>query len=1004
MAFGQLNAQEQRNISGKIISAEDGIPLVGATLQVKGVASSGTITDLDGNFIISAKSGDVLMVSYVGFIKQEIAITNQASLTFKLIPQTTDIDEVVVVGYGSTKKSLLTGAISSIKNDDMDQVPVSRVDEALVGQVSGTTIQMTDATAGGTPTIRVRGIGSITADASPLIVYDGVVVSSDFLGSIDMNTVASIEVLKDAASAAIYGSRGGNGIIMITSKKGLKGKPVLAYNAYVGYKFTPKFNSIPTISEWEDYVKANNDGNLTDRFKYIDKLGTETNWTDVMFDGGFIQNHSLSVRGGTDKTSYQLSGAYLDDGGVLLTDRYTKSNLNLYLKSKINNFIEVGLRVNPSYAKKQVFPIGIHDAVRQSPWLPLYLDENTIQYVNSNYPDAQVGDYAKERMFDNYDLYGDGSDVDISTTSNVSPYAKVLERDYHKTYSKLFSNAYIKLHLAKGLDFKSNFGLSYRHNENYYWTGSKAHRNGIAATASEYNTYNTQHLVNENLITYSNTFGKHDINAVAGLAFEAWDSHSSEQEGDVYNFDYIRTLNAASIMATSNTYASQERMNSVLGRVNYSYAGKYLFSLSLRYDGSSKFGSNTRYGFFPAASVGWRITEENFMKNIDFISNLKARFSYGVTGTKDGISNYQHMSLLEPVTAVFNGSAVSGFNAVNIANPDLGWEQTVEYSPGLDFGFMKNKLFGSADFYQRQSLSLLLDKEIPSVTGFTTALVNIGKVKNTGYELELTGIILDKSALKWSLTGNFSHNVNELMDFAGSSGLISSVDAKRPAEYIALEGYPISAYYGYVYDKDIPLENLKNPFYPIGAKSQDVYVKDLNGDGIIDTDDRAIIGFPFPKYVWSVSNKLRFRGLDFSFMFQASYGAKVRNMDPQYLENQFSSNQDYITDVNDPNYFTDGDKVKQRFLTDLYVQDASYISLRNINLGYSLPTQISEKAHISKARFYVAANNLLYFMSKDYTSFNPEGVTYDDNPLQGGYQRGAAPIYKTISFGLNLEF
>jgi len=1002
--FG-MYGQSKMEITGKVTSSTEPGGLPGVNIVVKG-NSTGTITSLDGNYTINASSDDVLIFSFMGYVTQEVAVAGRSSISVELAVDAESIEEVVVVGYGTSKKSHLTGAISSVKNNGLDEIPVARMDEALIGRVSGVTIQTTDASAGAAPTMHVRGIGSISADASPLIVVDGVAVDGSYLGSIDMNQVESIEILKDAASAAIYGSRGGNGIIMISTKKGSKGKTTFSFNSFVGSKFTPKIDVIPSVAEWSDFVMANNGGVLTDKMLYINQLGTNTNWREVMFDGGIIQSYSLSARGGNDITRFSISGSYLNDQGVLLTDSYKKYNLNLNVDTKINKVVEIGLSINPSYTSKRDFPIGIHDALRQSPWLPLYHDENSIQYVDRKiWPNVQIGDYAWERHFDNYRLSDTYTDVDISTTSNSSPLAKVLEVEQNVFDFKLFSNAYIQLNLFKGFKFKSSLGFSYRQKQDEEWMGSLAHQNGISAMQSDYDTDRYMHLVNENLFTYDKSFGKHDINAVAGIAFETWNTYSSDQTGNGYQFDYIHTLNAASMMVQSSTQKFEESLQSVLGRVNYAYSNKYLLSLSLRYDGSSKFGPDKKYGFFPAASVGWRITEEEFMKGIQALSNLKARFSYGVTGTKDGIANYQHMALLSATSAVLNGSAVTGFNATNIANPNLGWEQSLELNPGIDIGLFENRLTMSFDYYERTSKDLLLEQPIPSVTGFTTALVNIGEVKNSGFEAELSSAILAKTELKWTISLNLSKNKNVLVDFAGASGLISSVDSKRPAEYIALEGYPISSFYGFVYEKDIPLNYLKNPYYPIGAKAQDCYVKDLNGDGIIDNDDRAILGSPYPKVVWAMNNQFNFKGIDLSFMVQGSHGAKVRNLDPQYYENHFASNMDYITSATDPNFFPDAKLVKEKIYTDLCVQDASYIALRSINLGYSLPKSLIQKIGISKARVYVAGQNLIFMMADDYTSFNPEGIRGDDgSPLRGGYQVGAAPINKTITFGVNLEF
>ena len=1005
LPFSATFGQSEIEITGNVSSANESEPLPGVNILVKGT-STGTITDFDGNFKINAAADAVLIFSYIGFVPQEVPVDGKTNISVQLEQDAENIDEVVVIGYGSEKKSHLTGAISKVTNEGLDEIPVARMDEALVGKVSGVNISMTDASVGGDPTIHVRGVGSITASASPLIVLDGVPVGNDFLGSIDMNTVESIEVLKDAASAAIYGSRGANGVIMITSKAGKKGKTTFSFNSYWGYKFTPNFNRLTSVSEWAQYVDENaavDNNEARDKVAFAQLIGTETDWEDLMFDGGMIQSYSLAARGGNEKTTFSISGSYLDDDGVLLTDHYKKINLNLNVRTKVNDVIEFGLSANPSYTKKRDFPIGVHDAIRQQPWLPLYHDANTIQYS-----DKEIGDYAWENDFNGYllDVDGDGvgdRTVSLGATSNTNAYAKVVERDFVRDTYKLFSNAYLKLNLMDGLSFRTSVSanVSYYYDED--WTGELAHRNGSAETNNDISTQMRLNLVNENIFTYNKSFGKHDLNAVAGVSFETGSWLETQQTGSVYKFDYIRTLNASTPEeSTTNKY--NDALLSVLGRVNYAYNSKYLLSISLRTDGSSKFGRDTRYGLFPAASVGWRITEEGFMQNVPVISNLKARFSYGVTGNND-IENYLNMSLLSPVTVIFNGAPATGFNPINIANPNLGWEQSVEINPGIDIGLFDNRLNITADYYERTSKDLLLNQPMLSITGFNEATINIGEVKNSGFELEVSANILNNSDLTWNATANYSHNKNELIDYAGADGTISYVDDKRPALYIAKEGYPISSYYGYVYEKDIPLQYLNNPYKLAGQTAQDVYVKDLNGDGIIDEDDQAILGSPYPKHIWSLTNTLTFKGFDLSFMFQGSHGAKIRNMDDEYIENQFNSGSDYITAAADPNFFPDADRVVLKTFTDLRTQDASYIALRNINLGYTLPKTLLSRVGFTKARVYAAASNLLFIMADDYTSFNPEGIRGDDgNPLRAGYQVGAAPIAKTITFGVNLEF
>ncbi|RMG88696.1 MAG: TonB-dependent receptor [Bacteroidetes bacterium] len=995
-----------KTITGVVTAAADGEPLIGVTITIKGT-TSGTVTDVDGSYSIEANEGDVLVFSYTGFQTQEIVVGTETTYNVALRPDVALLDEVVVIGYGRQKKSHVTGSVSKVKNDKLDQIPISRVDDALVGQVAGVNIQMNNPAAGEAPTIRVRGQGSISFDSNPLIVVDGIAVGTDadFLASLDMSDVESVEVLKDAASSAIYGSRGANGIIMITTKQGKEGPVRFSYDSYVGFKSVPKTDVLTTVDDWLAYTRANNNGELPDELKYVELIGQQTDWEEVMMDGGVIHSHALSARGGTKNTSFRASMSYLNDEGVLLTDNYQKLNFRLNLDTKVNKRVSFGIMMNPSHTEQRRFPIGIHDAIRQHPWLPLYLDENTIKFVNrlrenGRWADAQIGDYAMERMFDDFDLATQMpalSGVDISGTSNQSALAKVLERDRRKFQTKILANAYVNVNLTDDLFFKQTFGGDVRFTRNTRWAGVMASRNGAKDSESIRTTANQFHTVSESTLNFVKSMGSHDVSFVGGFAYEEWNREYSSLEAAGFDNDFIRTIPAANLVG-GETSKADEKLVSYLSRVTYAFDNKYLFSLSARWDGSSKFGPNNKFGFFPAVSAGWRVSEEKFLQSSDLFDDLKLRVSYGVSGSNAGIGEYDYIGLIAPVgTAIAGG--LNGFNATNISNLDLKWEKLVEFNPGLDVSIMDGRFSASFDYYNRESRDLLLNLPIPSVTGFSTALVNKGTVENKGFELELRSRNLSTPNFSWSTTALFTHNENTLVDFAGASGLISTVDSKRPAEWIALEGHPISSYYGYVVSHEIDLQYIKNPFYPINAQSQDIYVKDLNGDGVIDTDDRTILGDPYPDLVWSVSNNFRWKNFDFSFMFQGSHGAEIRNISSQYIKQEFSSKQDYTSD------FPDKDKVVQRIFTTDDIQDASYVALRNLNLGYTLPNDALDRIGIRDLRIYVGAQNLLYIMSDNYEGYNPEGVDQGlGNPLTWGYQRGPAPIYRTVSAGLNLAF
>ncbi len=988
------------------ISSSDGETVPMASVVVQGT-SKAVVSDALGKYSIDVSKDATLIFSGTGFISQVIPVANRPLIDVVLNPDNELLDEVVVVGYGTIRKSHLTGSVAKIENKILDQIPLGRVDDALSGQITGVTIQQTNPAAGEAPTIRVRGQGSISFDSDPLIVLDGIVVGNDgdFLSSLDMNDVASVEVLKDASSGAIYGSRGANGIIMITTKKGVEGPTKFSYNTYVGFKDVPSNDVLSTPSEWADFVRENNNGELTDRMKYIEKMGNYTNWEDVMFDGGMITSNAISARGGTKNTKFTASVSHLNDQGVLLTDNFEKLNFRINLTTKLRERIQFGVNLNPSHTEQRRFPIGVHDAIRQAPWTPLWLTEDNIGYVNryrenGRWSDVKVGDYAMERMFDDYDLENGMPDpnmsgTDISTTSNQGSLAKVLERDRRKYQTKVYANTFLKYQITDALSFKQTLGGDFRYTKNREWFGIEATRNGARDSRSNRSTDIRWHSVSESTLNFDKEWGDQTLNAVAGFAYEKWQTEQTILTSAGFSNDLIQTIPGANLTG-GEMVEFEESLLSYLSRVNYTLKDRYLLTASVRTDGSSKFGPDTKYGIFPAVSAGWMVSQEDFFPANSPINNLKVRASYGLTGNNNGIGAYDHLGLISPFGT---GFGQIGYNATNIENPNLGWEKLREINPGIDLSMWGSRFNLSLDLYQRKSEDLLLQVPVPSVTGFTTALVNRGEVENKGFELEMMTRNVNTRNFTWSTSYILTHNQNTLVDFAGAGDLISIVDGKRPAEWIARVGSPISSFYGYVVEDEIPLEYIKNPFYPINAQSQDIYVRDLNGDGVIDTDDRTILGSPYPDFVWSVTNNFKYKNFDIMVMMQGSHGAEVRNISSQYIKNEFSGNQDYTTE------FPDAHLVKQRIFTSDDIQDASFISLRNLNIGYNVPTSTLKQLGVQRLRMYASAQNLLYIMAEGYEGYNPEGIDQGrGNPLTYGYQRGPAPIYRTFSLGVNLDF
>ena len=1008
---GWPEAFAQTVVNGTV-SSQQGEAIPGATVLVVGT-NVGTTSDFDGNFSIAVEDGQSVEVSYLGYESQTIIYAGQDNLAIVLKESVDELDEIVITGYGTQKKSHLTGAISKVTNEKLDQIAVSRVDDALVGQVSGVNIAATEGEAGSAPTIRIRGTGSINASSDPAIVVDGLLVDNDFLTNLDMNDVASFEILKDAASAAIYGSRGANGVILITTKEGEEGKTRFTYNTYTGFKEAHQSDAYYFSLEEEAAEELANEGVLSNRTQRKLQIGVDRDWQDVIFDGGQITNHSLAVRGGNKKTRYSTALNYMHDEGVLLTDDFKKYNLKLKVDTKINDVVSTGFSLNPSFTDRRRFDGSTHDILRQTPWLPLYLDENTIQHVNrvrdnGKYAYAEVGDYAIQRMFDDWDMVNNvavTSGQDISNTSNTNPAAKVIERNRNDYKFKMYGSTYLRLKLDKGLHFKTSLYGDFQHTKQDRWQGVEAHRNGAANASYNVSNQVRKHFTFDNFLNFDRTINGHEINAIIGVSAERWDTEYEYQAGSGYTSDLLQTISAAdptTVVGESYNYA--QRLLSYVGRVNWAYQDKYLASVSYRRDGYSGFGPDSKFGDFPAVSVGWAVHEEEFLKSNPVVSNLKFRFSYGVSGNpffnvgNAVINNFAYLSLLEATTAVVDGGSATAFNPINIANTELQWERSIEINPGVDFGLFNNRINGSLEYYVRTSDQLLLNNPISSTTGFNRAIVNLGEVKNSGVEFELRTKNITSDSFTWNSTFIVSGNDNELINFGEANGQIQNVDSKRAAEWINQVGYPISSFYGWVVDEDIPLEYLKEPYHPIGAEAQDVYVRDLNGDGLIDDDDKTILGDPYADVVWSFANEFKIGDFDFSFMFQGSHGAQVRNMGDQYLFNHFNSGQDF-----NPSTTPNQSFIKQKIFTNDIIQDASYVALRNLNVGYTVPEAFLDTINISSARLYLAAQNILYLKADGYTGFNPESIN-NTSPTTWGYQRAGSPVFSTVSIGLNVEF
>ncbi|MEN8890447.1 MAG: SusC/RagA family TonB-linked outer membrane protein [Wenyingzhuangia sp.] len=1018
-----LFAQENYNLSGTVLSQSDNSPIPGVNVIIKG-SSIGSISDFDGNYQLSVKKGDVIVLSYLGFKTKEISISGQNNLTSVLQEDASALEEVVVVGYGTQKKSTITGAISKVTNEKLDQVAVSRVDEALIGQVSGVNIQTTNAEAGAAPKITIRGFGSISGETGPALVVDGIVVDSDFLSNLDMNDIESFEVLKDAASAAIYGSEGANGVIIISTKEGKVGKTKFSYKTYFGSKEAHQSDGYKkSVADWAAYEAGQSEeGVVSERTQYmqllVDALGVDRDWQDVFFNGGNVQSHSFSARGGSKDTKFSTSLRSLSDEGVVITDSYNLYSANVKVDSKLNDRLKVGITATPSYSKRRALPTSIHNPIRQSPWLPIYHTEESLQFVDrNNYSDVQAGDYFYENHLVELDLDGDGSDTRPRTSGDSNPYAQYVEREHFEYKTKIFGKTYLEYKIDDHFKFKTQLGVTLENRKRHRYDGVNYHANGASRSLLNLQNQSKTRLVNDNLLTYTNTIGNHDINVLLGLTFQERRYEESMVTGTGFTNDLVKTLNAATAVSTWSEFNETRRKIGYFARLNYAFKEKYLLNASVRRDGSSVFGVDSKWGTFPAVSLGWNAHKEEFLLESDVISVLKLRASYGLTGNENfsnlgnnTINRFPYISLLDSDTYAVNNVSSTAPNPSNLANTALQWEANKDLSVGIDYGFFNNTITGSVDWFQRESYNLLLNNPVGAVTGFYSGIVNIGQVANTGLELEIKSRNIANENFKWTTSVIATTLKNELVDFADSDGQILQDTYGRNTEWINASGNPISSFYGYVVDdtKPLPNEYWDTPYFPINGKSEQVIVKDLNGDGIISDSDKTVLGDPYPDLVWSMTNDFKIKNFDLSFMIQGSHGSQVRNVGDQYFYTHWQGGtidqgaelavQNEL--ISHPTFLQD------RVLTNDIVQGAGYLSLRNVNVGYSFPKGFVSKFGLESLRLYATGQNLIYYtMDENYHGFNPEhSDSNTDAVLTSGGQRAGTPQYRTMTLGLNIDF
>lgn len=1008
---------QDRVVTGQVRSSEDQSAAPGVSVIVKGT-TIGTSTDANGNFTLNVPpSATTLVFTFIGFKTREEEIGNRSTVDVSLDTEVKQLSEVVIVGYGTQIKQDLTGNIAKVSGKEIQNLPTPSFEQALQGRAAGVYINSQSGKLGQAITVRVRGNSSISASNQPLYVLDGVPLTttsqSNYGGAtnplIDLNPndIESIEVLKDASAGAIYGSRAANGVVLITTKKGKTGKTNVSFNYQTGVsestRRVPFLNSeqyAELLYEGAKYIDDDNGTPYDDDFsetvyvtdwmqyysydQWQDNPTKTYEWQDVVFQKGGYKQFDLQVNGGTENTKFFISGQYLDQEGIIIGNRLNRFTTRLNLDHKANEWLSVGLNMN--FARTMNFRLPDDNAfsnplqsVALMPMTPS-IDPNTGLPAGTPPGDVNIPMYYNPQITVNY--------------------AKYTAESFRN-----FSNTYATLKLAPGLIFQTEVGLDLlnQNEESYFQTQTV--RNQTRATrglGSNRGTFVMNYNTN-NYFNYTKKIGRSDVGATLGMQFQESTSKFNFVEGiDFPSNSYQKIASAATISGGSSSETNYSFLSYFL-RGNYKFADKYLFSASGRIDGSSRFGTNNRYGFFPAVSGGWIMSEEEFVKSIPKISFLKLRASYGIVGNSE-IGNFPQLGLF---TGGSSYAGIGGQTPNQIGNPDLKWEISKQMDIGIDFGLFNNRLTGEIDYYKRTSEDLLLNVNIPSTTGFNTVVRNLGSMENKGFELVLNSENL-VGELRWTTSFNISRNIGKVLDIQGQVIEGGSGGLNR-----AMEGENLGVFFTVEYAGVNP-ENGDAQFYT-NAKNPDGSIdRTIVGNADYNLAQRVVVGDPNPDFYGGITNTFSYKGIDFSFLFAGVFGndVSVYGMGQYSMANMiYEDNQTAdqmkrwrqpgdITDVPQARYYYgNGNQRSSRFIVD-----GSFVRLRNVNLGYNFPKSWIAPVKLQSARLYVSAQNLLTF-TRDYPLWDPEvnADSFDSN-ISKGNDFYTPPQPRTILVGVNIGF
>ncbi len=983
-----------KTIQGKVSSKEDNTAIPGVTVVVKGT-TTGTTTDVDGKYEIDIKSGnDILVFSAVGFLTQEITVGNASTIDISLSADQKSLDEVVVVGYGTQKKSQLTGAISSVGSREISELPVTNARQALQGRAAGVDVNQGGSKPGAAPQIRIRGRRSFNASNDPLFVVDGIPLAGG-IDDINPNDIASMEVLKDASSTAIYGSRGANGVVIVTTKRGTPGKTTVSIDSYGGVNQRLGRIDVMNGPEFAEYKRESRRtggnypaGPATEAadskiFEPVElesiKLGRSTDYPEGMLRSGAIQSHQIGVSGGTERSQFNVSANYFRDKGVVKNQDFNRYTFRINFDHNINSKIKIGTSTLGVYSLRNgenFNPLG--GALSENPLGKPYTDEGLLIFLPTQ----------------------DG--LRTNPFAEIVPGAIVDER---KKY-RIFNSIYTEIQILSGLKYRFNFGPDAEIDRYGRFFGAQTNaRRGAPASGSTASVFNFNYTL-ENILSYSKIFNQsHNLNVTLLQSYQKNNRELSSisVNGIPAETQQFYNLGSASQVTGVGTNLSEWALLSYMARVNYDFKEKYLLTATIRADGSSRFGANNKFGFFPSVALGWNISSEEFLKNVRFLDMLKLRLSYGSTGN-EAINAYQTQPLLNRTSYAWDNTSAFGYRPGTIGNPDLRWESSATANAGLDFSFLNGRLSGALEYYITRTTDLLAPQPLPNSTGFGGFTTNIGETENRGFELSLSTINVDKGDFMWSTDVMFTKNNEKIISLA--NGKVDDIAAGR------FIGQPLSVIFDY---KKIGIWQTSelDQATKYQSKVGEIKIQDLNNDGIINGDDRQILGSAVPNFVAGITNRLSYKGIDLSFFLYARAGQFIQSDFHQgnnALAGRYNNlDIDYWTPSNPTNEFPRPNENQEspRYSSTLRYFDGSFLKVRNINLGYNLPNGIVSKLKMQSLRVYTSIQQPFIFSEyrSKYKGIDPE-VELDNGTSNGnrGISADLSPATSIFTFGINAKF